>query len=144
MALPRRSHWPERDGAGRQIPETRQIGGKGPGTILLPGRGVSHSLRHQDIAHGAIQVPYPFSSGSEDSDMALDTGRIDDAILALLYLGLHDGNRAWKGFDWDALNRLHERGMISNPASKAKSVVFTKEGLRRSQELLEALFVRQI
>ena len=76
--------------------------------------------------------------------MALDTGRIDDAILALLYLGLHDGNRAWKGFDWDALNRLHERGMISNPASKAKSVVFTKEGLRRSQELLEALFVRQI
>ena len=32
--------------------------------------------------------------------MALDKDRIDDAVLALLYLTLHDGWRAWKGFDW--------------------------------------------
>jgi len=38
----------------------------------------------------------------------LDTRKIDDAVLALLYLCLHDGTRAWKGFDWDAMNRLHE------------------------------------
>jgi hypothetical protein len=30
--------------------------------------------------------------------MTLDNDCIDDATLALLYLGLHDGYRAWKGF----------------------------------------------
>jgi hypothetical protein len=38
--------------------------------------------------------------------MALDTDKIDEAVLALLYLTCHDHWRAWKGFDWDALNRL--------------------------------------
>jgi hypothetical protein len=75
--------------------------------------------------------------------MSLDEHRIDDAVLALLYLGLHQGYRAWKGFDWDAMDRLYEKGMIDNPRSKAKSVVFTEEGLRRSKELFEAMFVRE-
>ena len=61
-------------------------------------------------------------------------------VLALLYLGLHDGARAWKSFDWDAMDRLHEKGCISNPQSKAKSVVFTEEGLERAKRLLVALF----
>ena len=72
--------------------------------------------------------------------MPLDTDRIDDAVLALLYLGLHERFRAWKGFDWDAMDRLHRKGMISDPVGKAKSVVFTEEGLRRSQELFAAMF----
>jgi hypothetical protein len=38
--------------------------------------------------------------------MELDHAKIDDAVLALLQLGLHDGYRAWKGFDWDSLGRL--------------------------------------
>ena len=42
--------------------------------------------------------------------MPLDEDKIDDAVLALLALTLHDGYRAWKGFDWDALNRLHRKG----------------------------------
>jgi hypothetical protein len=75
--------------------------------------------------------------------MALDKDRIDDAVLALLYLGLHDDWRAWKGFDWDAMNRLHEKGMIDNPVSKAKSVAFTEEGLARAKELFEAMFVKK-
>jgi hypothetical protein len=37
--------------------------------------------------------------------MELDTDKIDNAVLALLYLGLHDGARAWKGFDWESMNR---------------------------------------
>lgn len=41
--------------------------------------------------------------------MELDKDKIDDAVLGLLYLGLHDGARAWKGFDWDAMNRLQKR-----------------------------------
>jgi hypothetical protein len=72
--------------------------------------------------------------------MELDTSKIDDAVLALLYLGLHDGTRAWKGFDWDAMNRLHEQGYITDPRGKAKSVVFTEEGLERAKQLLEKLF----
>jgi hypothetical protein len=76
-------------------------------------------------------------------EMALDTDRIDEAVLALLYLGLHGECRAWKGFDWDAMDRLHKKGMIENPVSKAKSVVFTTEGLHRSQELFEQMFKKK-
>ena len=72
--------------------------------------------------------------------MAINTDRIDEAVLALLYLGLHDHGRAWKGFDWDAMNRLHEKGMISNPVSKAKSVVLTEEGEREAERLFNKLF----
>jgi Domain of unknown function (DUF6429) len=72
--------------------------------------------------------------------MELDTNKIDEAVLALLSLGLHDGARAWKGFDWDALDRLHQRGFITDPRDKAKSVVFTEEGLERARRLLEGLF----
>jgi len=72
--------------------------------------------------------------------MDVDKDRIDQAVLALLYLGRHDHGRAWKGFDWDAMNRLHEKGFISNPVGKAKSVVFTEEGERESERLFYELF----
>ena len=75
--------------------------------------------------------------------MALDTDRIDETVLALLYLGLHNQYRAWKGFDWSAMDRLHQKGMIVSPVSKAKSVEFTDEGLRRSRELFEAMFTKK-
>ena len=72
----------------------------------------------------------------------LDTDRIDDAVLALLQLGLHDVDRAWKGFDWGALDRLHAKGLIHQPAGKAKSLVFTDEGLCKSAELFGAMFTK--
>ena len=72
--------------------------------------------------------------------MKLNNERIDDAVLALLLLGRHDGARAWKSFDWDALGRLHERGLISDPVGKAKSVMFTDEGLAKAELLLQRLF----
>jgi hypothetical protein len=75
--------------------------------------------------------------------MAIDTDRIDDAVLALLHLTLHDQNRAWKGFDWDALGRLHQKGMIDDPANTSKSVVLTGDGLQRSTKLFEAMFTKQ-
>ena len=74
--------------------------------------------------------------------MDIDTEKIDDAVLALLYLTLHEGNRAWKGLDWDAMNRLHEKGFISNPVSKAKSVVLSERGLAESERLFNKLFAR--
>jgi hypothetical protein len=50
--------------------------------------------------------------------MNINTDAIDEVSLALLYLTLHDRYRAWKGFDWDVLNRLYERGFIEDPVSK--------------------------
>ena len=73
-------------------------------------------------------------------EMDLDEGKIDDAVLALLSLSLHAENRAWKGFDWDAMGRLHSKGLISNPVGKAHSVVLTDEGLRKAEHLLLKLF----
>jgi hypothetical protein len=75
------------------------------------------------------------------TDDDIDTDRIDDAVLALLWLGRHDG-RTWKSFDWDAMNRLYAKGWISNPVGKAKSVVFTEEGEHRSEELFRKMFDR--
>lgn len=72
--------------------------------------------------------------------MILNTDRIDETVLALLYLGLHDGTRAWKSFDWDAMARLHAKGYITDPVGKAKSIAFSEEGLRESERLLEAIF----
>jgi hypothetical protein len=72
--------------------------------------------------------------------MALNTDKIDDTALALLYLTLHDGYRAWKGMDWDVLGRLHDKGLIDNPVGKVKSVAFTQEGLERAKALFEEMF----
>jgi Domain of unknown function (DUF6429) len=72
--------------------------------------------------------------------MEIDIDRIDQAVLALLYLGLHDGCRAWKDFGWDAMERLHGKGLISDPVGKAKSVAFTDEGLREAERLFRELF----
>jgi len=78
--------------------------------------------------------------------MAYDTDKIDDAVLALLALTLHDvtefGARAWKGHDWDVLDRLHEKGFIGDPKNKNKSVALTPEGLARSKELFQRLFAK--
>jgi hypothetical protein len=74
--------------------------------------------------------------------MEIDTDKVDEAVLALLYLTLHDGIRAWKGHDWDALDRLYQKGMIGNPARKAKSVAFTREDLAESERLFTQQFAK--
>jgi Domain of unknown function (DUF6429) len=72
--------------------------------------------------------------------MEYNTDKVDDAVLALLYLTLHDYNRAWKGFDWDAMDRLYQKGMIDDPKNKNKSVTLTEEGMQRCEELFKKLF----
>ncbi len=74
--------------------------------------------------------------------MEPDEVKIDRAVLGLLYLGLHEGYRTWKSFDWDAMGRLHEQGMITDPVGKAKSVVFTEDGLREAERVYRELFTR--
>jgi len=79
--------------------------------------------------------------------MDYDTDKIDEMTLALLYLVMQEneygGAQAWKGFDWDTMNRLHKKGYISNPISKAKSVSVTSEGLKQAKELFQKRFSKQ-
>jgi hypothetical protein len=84
---------------------------------------------------------------SNPPTMTANLDKIDDAVLALLHLtSFREGHgefaitRAWKGHDWDALARLHAKGLISDPVGKAKSVVFTEAGARRAEALFEKLF----
>lgn len=75
--------------------------------------------------------------------MEIDTDKIDDAVLALLHLTICDtrfGTSAWKGHDWAALGRLHEKGLIDNPVGRAKSVGLTEEGKARAEVLFHKLF----
>ena len=73
---------------------------------------------------------------------------MDEYTLALLSLVMHNesehGARGWKGFDWDTMSRLHDKGFIGNPVSKAKSVVVTPEGCKKAKELFEKFFVRRV
>ncbi len=75
--------------------------------------------------------------------MEIDEDKIDDAVLALLWLAVHDERLAWKGFYWETTDRLHRKGLIGDPVNKSKSLVLTDEGLRRSEELFRTLFTRQ-
>ena len=75
--------------------------------------------------------------------MKYDEEKVDEMVLALLYLTtFHDdyGARAWKSMDWDAMDRLYEKGYIDDPKSKAKSVIVTAEGQRLSEELFTKHF----
>jgi len=55
--------------------------------------------------------------------MDFNDEKLDQTVLALLYLNSFDDKsgekRAWKGLPWDAMDRLHEKGFISDPAKKA-------------------------
>jgi hypothetical protein len=89
-----------------------------------------------------IQRFFPYF-GNVRRSMDIDQEKVEQTVLALLYLtSFKDkfGLRTWKGYDWQVMNLLHEKGYISNPATKAKSVAFTEEGARKSQELFENLF----
>jgi hypothetical protein len=74
--------------------------------------------------------------------LEIDQEKLDQTVLALLSLGRHQGDRTWKAFDWEVMARLHQKGYITDPVGKAKSVVFTEEGLRESEQLFTALFCK--
>ncbi|MBB3543527.1 DUF6429 family protein [Rhizobium sp. BK399] len=74
--------------------------------------------------------------------MTVDEDKIDDAVLALMWLTLHDERRAWKSFDWAVTDRLYSKGLIHDPVNKSKSVFLTEEGLERSRELFRLMFMR--
>lgn len=76
--------------------------------------------------------------------MNFDKEKVDEYTLALLYLVMweekHYGTRAWKGFDWDTMDRLCEKGFIHDPKSKSKSVAVTQKGFEKAKELFHKFF----
>ena len=51
--------------------------------------------------------------------MDIDRDHIDEAILALLFLGRHDGMRTWKSFDRAAMERLYTKGINLGPSRQS-------------------------
>jgi hypothetical protein len=81
----------------------------------------------------------------KETTVEIDESKIDDMVLALLHLTTfkeYGALRAWKSHDWDAMDRLFSKGLISDPKSKAKSVVLSEEGAKRSQELFQKYFFK--
>jgi mRNA-degrading endonuclease toxin of MazEF toxin-antitoxin module len=95
--------------------------------------------------HGlfAEAVPEPKAARPAEQTSPYRQEEIDESVLALLYLNAftdHGVTRAWKTFDWDAMDRLYEEGLILDPKSKAKSVVLTDQGLIAAEEAFQQLF----
>lgn len=72
--------------------------------------------------------------------MHYDQDKIDEAILALLGALEFEGGRAWKRLDFDAMDRLHASGMISQPRGRAESVYLTQAGMQQAKALAAKYF----
>jgi hypothetical protein len=79
--------------------------------------------------------------------MEYDKDKVDEMVLALLCLTSSQdqyATRAWKGLDLATMDRLHEKGYISDPKTKSASIVLSKEGAKLSEELfLEHFWVQE-
>ena len=114
------------------------------------GRGNGMVRRHAQSLDGVAAKEYERRLPQENALqlrilrclMDLDAERLEEAVLALLYLNSFDqkagGKRAWKGFPWSVMDQLHAKG--SDPATKYKSVCLSEEGARSSEKLCEKLF----
>ena len=75
--------------------------------------------------------------------MEYNKDKVDEMTLALMWLVTQTdkfGSRAWKAFDWATLDRLHEKGLISDPKRKTKSVILSEETLELSETLFNKIF----
>lgn len=117
---------------------------------LISGRfGTVKEQKLQDVL-GKLRTLFGHSTvmteaGSEErkAGNGLRTEEVDEAVLALLHLNAfedHGQVRAWKTFDRDAMDRLHERGCIGDPKSKAKSVPLTAKGVVAAKDSFQKHF----
>jgi hypothetical protein len=73
----------------------------------------------------------------------LDIDKLSEAALAILSLSrfLEAGHtRVWKSMDWELTGMLFEKGWISDPVGKQKSVFLTDEGCKLAEKFLEKHF----
>ncbi len=69
----------------------------------------------------------------------------EELTLMLMYLNRFKENEkfeddfyvAWKGYNFNALNRLEEERFLIRRSRKAKSVLITDEGIERAEKLLD-------
>lgn len=72
-----------------------------------------------------------------------DTEKLTEVALAIMWLSAHrDGRttRVWKSIDWDVTDLLFEKGWISDPKGKAKSVMLSDEAERLGAKLFDKHF----
>jgi hypothetical protein len=77
--------------------------------------------------------------------MNIDTEEVDNVVLALLYLtSFQEGEvkRSWKSYDWSIMDRLHEKGLISDPKNRNKSIVFSEIGEQQGKSLVKKYFTK--
>ena len=76
--------------------------------------------------------------------MAYDKDKAVEMALALMHLSSwkekDGGVRAWKALAWEITDLLFEKGYISDPKGKAKSLWLTDESARLSEELFQTHF----
>ncbi len=95
------------------------------GLVLFPAAAVSWAWRR---AHPGGNV------------MDYENARIEEAVLALLAALNFNGGQCWKGYDFGVMDALFERGLITDPRSRNKSVWLTDEGLERGRAAAQRLF----
>lgn len=129
-----------RPAAEAEVVECSRLLGLPAKVIDVPPR--RRAAERDAVAAGARRAsgcaPAPPGHSESEAPMTYNRERAGEFALALMYLSLHDGARAWKGYDWDVLDSLFEQGLITDPRSKARSVVLTDEGLARSEALFAA------
>jgi hypothetical protein len=107
------------------------------------GRGKAASLMR---ATWAIQFSESRGNIAMSIPEGFDNEKIAEAALAILSLSrMSDqyGVTAWKGIDWDVMNLLFEKGWISDPVGKQKSVGVSEEGINLADQFLEKYFGKQ-
>lgn len=77
----------------------------------------------------------------------------EDLTLLLMYINRFTDSsrdvednllqRAWKGYDFDDINNLEDKGLIFQTSKRTKSIYFTEEGLKRAENLFEKLKLTQ-
>lgn len=51
-------------------------------------------------------------------------------------IGEYKFKRSWKGYDFDILNELEQKGLIDG-GRRSKSVNFTEDGAKKAEELIK-------
>lgn len=67
--------------------------------------------------------------------MRYDMDKVEEALLALLGVFEFENGRVWKRYDFETMDRLHEKGLITEAHGRQESVYLTEEGIRRAKEL---------
>jgi hypothetical protein len=75
--------------------------------------------------------------------MQYDDAKVEDAVLALLGVFEFDNGRAWKRFDFDVMEALFAKGLITDPRGRQESVHLTDAGLLKAKSLAHWMFAQR-